>query len=898
MHKQLMDNLPLPWKVNESAISRMREAEEYLSSALTRLESSESPSQLVGPLLNRAVVRRWLGDGVGAERDTEQVLRLEPNNLNAWHSKAINLLQKHLLKEVIDCYEECPALLDFPDASSTLAYAYLYTDRPSKCVELLQVLEESPFANLQEIEMLGLLLNSYFQLGNREKIDELSERLLTELPDNPDALSVIAEQNWRDGKPDEAKRKLHDALRNATGQESRDRVMYRLAVLHLNLREFREAVGVFEQIVDPSVNSPILKEYVDALFRANMIPQVLAISKAMHTIGEPVASIMEAEATIFEFLHDPRQARAVRLRAYELSPENQNHLLKAALFSIQLDEFEEARRLVERIEVDRTSDPDELMFLAHLRHALDLPGSVKLAYRARRLGFHRPHIHVGYVQLMRKDAAANGPIGETDVIGINTWVRIKVNGNVKEYTITDEAPNRLEAVELLPNDLLARELMGKRCGEVWGMSPNLSEALVCEVIAVKSKYAFAFEQSLTDFSMLFPHQKELLDVVTGGAKISLHQSNPDRLTTTNTGEVGSYLDRHYPMGAISQALRTSIYQLWAAQLVGENGCIIPTSGDPLENERESIVLSKSGRVIIDWTALLSICYLGIEDEVASRFAEIVVPQAIVDEVCLLILSKEPLVSNRGTNALDEVERSCVQGRNSSDPDVQFLRRVKAFIRTKATAAPLPVSPEVNWDELQSLIANIGICSAAAIEIARCQSLPLYSDDAYLRGLATEVGGVVGFWTQLVLQEMQQLGIMSENDYWTKAKQLCVANYGHISITGDGLLSIIMQSNMAPTDELRKLIGSLLGPPCDIETAILMSAFVLRVLWVKPCVGPGKQEILNIFLQSLVSGRNGSTVLRRLETVLNVHFYVIPGHLDDILASIKIWASQHVMLLTH
>lgn len=123
---------PLPWRRPEEPLSRLREAEQLLTTAIGILEQHESRTHLHEALANRSGIRGLLGDMEGTLRDCNRVLAEDEGHAVALRNKGLILLQKDQPTEAIQCFEKIAHADERAATALPLASAYLEAGHPTK----------------------------------------------------------------------------------------------------------------------------------------------------------------------------------------------------------------------------------------------------------------------------------------------------------------------------------------------------------------------------------------------------------------------------------------------------------------------------------------------------------------------------------------------------------------------------------------------------------------------------------------------------------------------------------------------------------------------------------------------------------------------------------------------
>lgn len=889
----VLENPPLPWRFETEILERIERAENALNHAIALLQRRETPAQLRLALLNRSNCYRWTRRFADAIADCDKILQTSPQDPEALHSKAVTLLQEERYIEAIACLEKIPDATGKREVYCPLAYAYLEAGQPAKTVALLQPLEQAIITDYRQIDTVSLLLEAHHKLEHREQVDALIRQLIESKPDDPDALSVIAEQRYRGGDVAAAKTLLRQALDIADGK-TRDRVVLRLGRLHYHQNEFSDAAQLFEQVVDTSEDNPLLRQYIVCLVNAKMYDTALKIARSIRGDGEAIPVISEAEALVLEYIHSPIEARDLWLGLSKAEPDDARYIIRAVILNVQLGESASARQLLEGISIHRIqNDAEMLMLVAETRQQLGMQGALALAYQARRAGEDRPELHLAYVHLFLLREDADRPMLEPQEVGVDTTVHLSRSGATKVYLIVEDKPTNHAAGERAPTDPLAIQLLGRRKGDQLTLKQNEYEEVSYEITDIQSKYVYAFQQTLTEFSTWFPGHPALQMVSIENNDFSKLFKMLDERHKLLVQVMQLYREKNLPLGSIAKMVGRTVFDAWAMQVAHRDGRIIATSGDAADNERQFGYMFSPMDVVIDITAVLTICYLEIQDEVRLRFANIYIAQTALDEVRRWIMDAKERSPN-ATVWRDGDKYFHREGAEESvQREIQLLERIEGFI---ASCIVVPVSEmlTIGPEAYERMADIVGDSATASMLVAKERNLPLYADDLGLRQLAHSEWQVRGVWSQTVLGTMQQNGILTMEQYYDAVKQLTLANYAHVYITVGGLMHVLRQNNMSPTAEVTKVFGILRGPSCNEDSAVNVVAWLLRTVCLEKVAVTRSLAILDLCLGVLIAGRNGRIMLAKLKRALAARFAFMPIDHYRIVTNIDAWASRSIL----
>jgi hypothetical protein len=100
--------------------------------------------------------------------------------------------------------------------------------------------------------------------------------------------------------------------------------------------------------------------------------------------------------------------------------------------------------------------------------------------------------------------------------------------------------------------------------------------------------------------------------------------------------------------------------------------------------------------------------------------------------------------------------------------------------------------------------------------------------------------------------------------------------------------------MAITDDIRRIFKSLEGDKCSEGSVLIVFINLLKKIWIEAAITEQKIKILDLILETLITGRNGHAVLKKLKVGLQNTFQLLPIHLEEILRNIDLWSKQQIL----
>jgi len=684
---------------------------------------------------------------------------------------------------------------------------------------------------------------------------------------------------------------LQEGLAYAGGH-ARSRIALTLADLFYSIGRYAEAAEVYSTIVDKKADNPILRTYLVSLFNSGSYRETFLLAQTIRGCREAIPVVTEIEALVLEYIGDLERARELRLQLSRVEPNNIVHRIRVALLDLRRGDPEAARATLSNIPLNEIKENAQaLIQVAQARALLGMPDVLSLAYRARRLDFGNPDMHLAYIGLFLKREEADRRLLEPAEVGIDCTIRLTHDGETKVFTILNEDSIDRERGELASVDPLATKLIGLRKGDRLVLKEGPLEQLSYEIADIQSKYVFAFQATLNGFTTWFPDHPALHRVELKGdpSKVrTLIDVRHERATQA----MALYRERPLTLGALARLLGNPLIEVWAGMISQSGGLVIASSGTPEDATKELYLLSRSKSLVLDLTALLTLGYLDLLDRLPRRFEHIFVAQSVVDEINDTFTRRfsgpKPAMTvwKEGDHYVrQEISpESLEQGRN-------FLNRIQTFVESASEVLPVTGALDLGRAKFEEFKELLGDGAIASILVAKEKKAPLYSDDLVLRVIARNDWQIEGVWSQSVLLKLRECGVLTDEDYYDAIKRLALANYRFVSIDAEGLKRILEQNGMRTTDEVTRIFKLLHGPDCGEESAIGVMTDLIRRVWLQSLLYHQKLWTLDLALEAVTTGRVGTEVIAKLKAALRTRFWLMPAALQTVSQGIDLWQQK-------
>jgi Flp pilus assembly protein TadD/transcription elongation GreA/GreB family factor len=455
----------LIWRLDSGVRLRLQEADALLTEALDGLKNHDNRRLRAGTYVNRSAARALFGEYKAALDDCERALHIDESQDLARRNKGLLLLGLGEPKAAIDEFllvKEDPNLRRIQLA---LADAYAQTKHAQEAVNVVEPMLDGLQDYREKIQARSILLDAYHQLGRSESAETLVQQLVTEYPDDPEALSVIASYRFQQGERDLALKMLERALELASGNQ-KDRIAQHLAKGYVIERRYTEAARLYAGIADTTSNNENAREYLQSLFESGARDEALDVARSIRGGGPAIPVVSDVEATLLEPT-DPAAARELRRELAANDPTSMRNKIRLAVLENNLGNRVEAIRVVEALPLEAVMrDREALIQMAQVRAALGLPGFLTYAYEAQRLLPKNARVGQEYVRLLLRGTSPVDPTLNPQEVTEDSVVSLQSNGD--ESVLTIERVHRADGKdgEFSMTDDLIKPLIGKRVGDL------------------------------------------------------------------------------------------------------------------------------------------------------------------------------------------------------------------------------------------------------------------------------------------------------------------------------------------------------------------------------------------------------------------------------------------------
>lgn len=862
--------------------SRAREAEHCFSQAIELAHQESLAQNEVAGLIGRAQARIALHDAESAGKDIEQAHSLKQEDANSLVEYGIVLRGRGNLDGAIEVFRRAVAVGGRDDAEYDLAITLRERDEPGDLQLAAEILtrtmarpdaipkSEFPFAVTAVTDVLARL----------ERWQEV-DATLAGLPEGavaPLALLILrANMRLAQGKFDHASKLADEAIaahRTDTPVEERRN----LACLLHDLGRYRDALPLWQTLAagGQAADRRRLVECASRLGREDIIASVAREGAAGSTAATEPERADDDLAHLEET--DPQAAIEVIQKLLAEHPDDAVLRLRRSIAA------ERCGRRDLMIADPAAMPPARTVAVALGGHAVRLMREGGRANEALSYSYELLRRHPGDIDANRAFLGALGPIGPTpQVADFDTAVPgaavcfVEQENNVERWIVLEDGSDPDEALdEYAPNSPMAKALKGKRVGDKFQLPEGRFSRKAGVVKQIVSKYAWRFLDCIDGWSKRFPGQPEieLAPVRDESFTWSELSATLDELaaSTARRDDLLGGMERIYqnnpvPIHAIAERLGTNDLQA-VFMLAQRSDCSIKCClGTPGELEDALASFDRANAIVIDLTAIATLCMLGKLSLLASWPRQFVVSQATLSELRRLQFGDTTLKLPPGFstaingNGYDSKLRADAQLKALAD-GIQAVCRVR-------DGAPLTA---IDAERRERAIKLLGRHGAESVVLASMPGHVLWSDDRILAAFAKSEFGVRRVWTSSALQARMLAGCLDPSELATINTKLAGWAYGFTAPTIDMILRAGSVAMWNPDQfPLRQALDQFANPAIGLGEAARIAAELIVRVYNDPNLRGPRRTFATRLIDRLASRPRGRECIEALPRSLPIRF---------------------------
>jgi len=727
-----------------------------------------------------------------------------------------------------------------------------------------------------------LMAGAYIKAGNIPEAEKITQGFLKK---HPDDVRILVEQAKIIGvkSGEDAYNTALQDIPNNLGEATRDDKTILADELH-KASLFEDAIKLYEQVVDPKVNSDLAHRLLHCYYRVGNYKAALEVASNLRSNYGPQKFVTEIESYIYEQIQDYDKAKEACEDYLKAFPDSRWVLLRLAVLNERIGNAAEVEQFLAEFEYGADLSMTDLMNIVALcleHNRRDL--AREWLYKFRKGHYNDADAHFQYIgYFFMKERDTEDEFKHDEVIS-GTVVSIETKFGTTRFLIHD-GPTDIEKSELNIEHENAKHLLGKRVGDVTNIG---------KVTEIKDKYIDALLKSQELFPTQFPGFNKL-------QKFSFDEKNPDafvdqlRQQTKKRRETVESIEKLYrenklTVEAFALLLGSNAVEVYYA--IRQTGFVpIKTFLGGSKEIGEAQQLGKSC-LVVDMTALVTVHELGMIEHLAKQYGKLLVARSVVDDLDRYITElgdtgpdgTASIANVNGQLIHTEVDGKAIAAR------LETAKKLRVTIDQHCDIKPIKGALEVNRSKLDEYERVLGKGSADTILLATGEKRILFSDDRLLRLLAEQELGVKGVWTQPLLLNLLEAKLIAQEEYDEVLIELISKHYQYVSFNAKTIVAAAKQAGWAPGPPLVTTLDAFKDSDIDIGPLLNIAAQFLYEVWKQPGVDVVRRNALLAALLVRLLARDGAnkpTLVAELNKRVEIVFRLWQTASDDVVRNIR------------
>jgi tetratricopeptide (TPR) repeat protein len=893
----------------QSDESRVKEAETCFTQALTLAQAEHQPSSEVQALIGRAQARIALRDADGAGKDIEQAHSLEREDANGLCEYGIVLRSRGSLTEAIDVLRRAAAVGGRDDIEYHLAVTLRERDEPGDLQEATELLMRAiarpesipagdfPFAVAAALEALAMTERYHDADG---LLSSIAEGRLPEVT----LRTLRANLRLAQGKFDQASQLADEALSGLTPDTTADTRRKLAALLH-DLGRYRDALPLWQALAPAGTICTDTRRLLDCAGRLGREDIVNEITQQLHP--ENPAEVASAADQLDKLERsNPEAALAALEEILREHPDDRVVRLRRSIVAARLGK-------TDLVVADPNAMPSAREIPPALgRAAVQFMRDGGRANEALTYAYELLRHQGGNVDAHRAYLAALGPVGpmphvpDFDSAATGAAVCfVEENSNGEKWVLLEDANDADEALdEYGPQHPMTRALKGKKAGEKFQLPEGRFSRRQATVKQLISKYAFRYMDVLINWQARFPGQAEIEMTYKRGESIpwdsmvdgfdSLFEATHISNLAGGNGAVNgkangianghaatgpgskrdamlkqaerTYADNSIPIHAVAERLNLNDLQTVFILAQRPEAPLKCCTGSPEELEAALGAFERANAVVLDLTAIATLCMLGRLSLLPTWPRQFVISQSTLADLRRLAFEDTLLRLPPGFSASINGN-----GNDGKRADVQ-LKGLADALQSVCRVRDGAVLASIDSERRERLIKFFGRHGAESIVIASMPGHVLWTDDMILADLAKTEFGVRRVWTEAALQARAQAGNLDPAELATASTKL--AGWGY-SFTTPSIETLMRAGSVAVWNPdqfpLKQALDQFASDSMNMSDAVRLGAELIVKMYNDQYLRGQRRTVTSRLLDRLATRPGGREAIETLPRSLPIRF---------------------------
>ncbi|MGB7290549.1 MAG: tetratricopeptide repeat protein [Thermodesulfobacteriota bacterium] len=889
-------------QLDDSTKEEINEAIQLLTHAWEVVSNTDLRNFRTSWIVNRSIAKRLLDDLDGATKDIEIAMEIVPSNPTFIKHRAILAYETNDTLKAIDLLKKIQTAKETPEASLLLAKALRKVDKFLDAKEIIEEFLQRDLPNSLKEEANRALINIYLDCKDFESAKKISDFLRASNPTNILNLVYAGRVSRFVGKSEDAISILEEAEKYLT-DSSTFREIREVASEFYSLEQFEDAARAYEKIVDKSLDTSLTRELVNAYYRAGELSKALDVCQALREKYGPLRYVSEMESAIYEEIGDLEESKSVCKEYLSAFPNDFEMKLRLAVVNLRTMNFKELEEFLQSSIDIATLSFESGLLLANLYATRNLhQKSFEIIYEIRRTFFNLDDAHLKYITFFLPLDKQLEPLLDASVVSVDTAVCLEDSSDQKEWYIVENREDAdISRKEINTEHHLAQKLLGKSVGDKILLKESKYSTEYAKVIEIKSKYEYAFHESLRiakslpdtpGLWMIKVEQPEKEGELPKGLQKLLDEGTSQR--EIRLAEQ-LYIEGKITIGAFANLVGKNVLEVSGHLMGSPDVGLLCCKGNIDERNYAISLLNSEPRLIVDIISIITIHGIEAANFIVKEFGKLGIAQSTID-LFQEIINQRKMFSNRELMTIVKEGAQFLKKEISAGDvkrNIDYLESIMNWIESNCEVLPCKTALSIKRTWKQELDKTLGQSFIDTILIAGEAGNILYSDDERLRSFAKGELNIEGLWTQIILMDCLNKNIVEKAKYNEIVIKLACSHYYHTSIDADVLIEAARQAKWAPSEPYTTVLQILSGKKSDELSALIVATDFLFELWRQPILAQQRDYLILSLLDVIVTGRNGRRILDGLILNIKKRFFVLPLAEKQVLLLIEIWKQVHV-----
>ncbi len=898
----LEDNLAVGTsQLNDSQKEQLQRAIGLLTEAWNCIANTELKDYRADWIINRGIAHFHLGELKKATEDLDTALDIEKSNQILIKNRALLAFECGEIAEAIELLETIQSAPEVPEAPIILANFLLVNERLDESTTILNDFLQTDLSPELQEKARRLLINVYLDDKRFDDALEISIAMRDSTPKSIPNLVDAARIFSANEKRDEAISLLKEAYNYVQdGAEFLDIVI--LADQLYIHEQFKEAATLYERLADTSQNSQLTQWLVQSYYNSGKIEKALKICQKLREKYGPLENISVMEVMIHEEYGDMNQTEMVCKEYLTKFPTDYDMHIRLGTFFFRSNKEEEIDNVLESFpEFNNHSFLKDLSLEAcyHLaqlyRVRSKLEKALQVMYEMRRTHLDNPAAHLIYIELFYQVEKLIPHVLNPSKVAQDTAVQINNMDQDNWYIIEDRDDPDISRGERSINEPIVQKMLDKVENDEVIFKETLDGPKIEKIVAIKSKFVHAKQESFRNYEHLFPTdegmetvQLDTSDVIDDKERFKPIYSRVDRHHEYILQNEKRYKEENITIGVFSKLVGSNSLDTWGTLMGNPELGIRCSFGDLDERNKAHKLLNHSQpKLVVDIISLITLHSLDAADIVVSAFGKLCIAQSTIDELQSIISEREGMWSKREGMIVGKKGKQYIKQiikPEETKQGIEYLKNIIHWIRNNCEVGQATAGSEMNQLRRRELNDMLQQHFLDTVLLASQPGHLLFSDDGRLRHYAkttlnSDAGTnfqIDGVWTQVLLEHCVKQNLLDKADYDEMTIKLVCSRYYHTQFDANLLLEIAKRANWKISEPYNSFVLALGRDRMHLNYALDVAVDFLFILWEESISFRQKEFLTLGLLTGLTYGRNAHTVLSQLENLIqNKHTLFLP-----------------------